>query len=67
MYNEEIYEKLLKKFGEEKMTTVTNVISVFYDIKYDAAKNSQLKDEYDYERQWWITRYVELINQIEVK
>lgn len=67
MYNEEIYEKLLKEFGEEKMTTVTNVISVFYDIKYDATKNSQLKDEYDYERQWWITRYVELINQIEVK
>lgn len=67
MYNEEIYNELLKEFGEDKMIQATSIISIFHDIKYDATKDLELKDEYDYERQWWMIRHMELINEIEVK
>jgi hypothetical protein len=65
MYNEEIYKKLSAKFGESKMSTVTNVISMLYDIKYQAAKNTDALTEYDYERDWWKNKENELINKIE--
>jgi hypothetical protein len=66
MYNEEIYKKLLKEFGKEKMATVTDVISVFYDIKYNAAKEIDSLCEYDYEKQWWANKHVEIVKQIDV-
>jgi hypothetical protein len=66
MYNEEIYQKLLKEFGENKMVTVTDVISIFYDIKYSSTNNLNLSDEFDYERNWWKEKHIELIKQKEV-
>jgi hypothetical protein len=66
MYNEEIYQKLLKEFGEEKMITVTDVITMFYNIKYNATEHIDTINEYDYERQWWMNKHKELINTTEV-
>lgn len=66
MYNKDIYEKLLKEFGEEKMATVTDVISALYDIKYTAAKNTDALSEFDYERDWWMDKHKELVNIKEV-
>ena len=66
MYNQEIYEKLLKEFGEEKMASVTDVISCLYDIKYNSAKHLNTLTEYDYERDWWKNKHVELLKNIEV-
>jgi len=66
MYNEEIYQKLLKEFGEEKMTMVTDIISVLYDIKYKSTNNLDSLDEFDYERDWWTEKHIELIKQKEV-
>lgn len=66
MYNEEIYQKLLAEFGELKMTTVTDIISVLYDIKYQASKNEDAFNEFDYERRWWADKHQELINLKEV-
>ncbi len=66
MYNEEIYQKLLKEFGEEKMTMVTDIISVLYDIKYKSTNNLDSLDEFDYERDWWAEKHIELIKQKEV-
>lgn len=67
IYNEEIYQKLLKEFGVEKMVNVCNVISTLYDIKYNATKNLDALSEFDYERDWWLNKHKELIKQIEVK
>lgn len=65
MYNEEIYQKLSAEFGESRMATVTDVISMLYDIKYQAAKNTDALNEFDYERDWWMEKHKELINKIE--
>lgn len=66
MYNEEIYQKLLAEFGEPKMITVTDIISVLYDIKYQASKNEDAFSEFDYERRWWADKHKELVNLKEV-
>ena len=65
MYNEEIYQKLSVEFGETKMPTVTDIISTLYDIKYQAAKNTDALCEYDYERDWWMEKHKEILNKIE--
>jgi hypothetical protein len=65
MYNEEIYQKLLEEFGENKMGTVTDIISTLYDIKYNATKHVDVLNEYDYERDWWMSKHKEVINKIE--
>lgn len=64
MYNEEIYQKMSKELGGG-MITVCNIISTLYDIKYQAAKNTDALNEFDYERDWWKNRENELINKIE--
>jgi hypothetical protein len=66
MCNEEIYNKLLEEFGEEKMLQVTDIISVLYDIKYQASKNIDALNEYDYERDWWIKKSNELLKLKEI-
>ena len=66
MFNEEIYQKLLKEFGEEKMASVCDVISVLYDIKFNAVKTQDAASEYDYERQWWMHKHKELVKLKEV-
>lgn len=65
MYNEEIYQKMKAEFGEPLMGTVTDIISVLYDIKYQAAKNVDALTEYDYERDWWIEKHKEVIAKLE--
>lgn len=67
MYNKEIYQKLLEEFGEDKMTSVCDVISTLYDIKFQATKNFDAHLEFDYERDWWMNKHKELINKIETK
>lgn len=66
MYNEEIYQKLKQEFGEQTMSVVTDIISVLYDIKYNASKNEDALNEFDYERDWWMNKHKELIKNIEV-
>ena len=61
MYNEEIYQKMKAEFGEPLMGTVTDIVSTLYDIKYQAAKNTDALSEYDYERDWWLEKHRELV------
>jgi hypothetical protein len=61
MYNEEIYQKMKAEFGPILMPTVTDIISTLYDIKYQAAKNTDALSEYDYERDWWLEKHRELV------
>ena len=65
MYNEEIYQKMKAEFGEDKMIEITDIISVLYDIKYQAAKNTDALTEFDYERDWWIQKHKEVIAKLE--
>jgi hypothetical protein len=65
MYNEEIYQKMLAEFGENKMALVTDIVSTLYDIKYQAAKNTDALCEFDYERDWWMEKHKQIIYKIE--
>lgn len=66
MYNEEIYQKLSVTFGEDRMAAVTDIITTLYDIKYNAAKNTDALNEFDYERDWWMSKHKEILNIKEV-
>lgn len=66
MFNEEIYQKLLKEFGEDKMASVCDIVSTLYDIKYNASKNDDAYIEFDYEREWWMNKHKELVKLKEV-
>lgn len=66
MFNEEIYQKLLQEFGEDKMASVTDVISTLYDIKFNAVQTKDASCEFDYERDWWMQKHKELVNLKEI-
>jgi hypothetical protein len=66
MYNKDIYNKLLNEFGEENMVMVTDIIATMYDIKYNAINHLDALSEFDYERDWWMSKHKELINLKEV-
>jgi hypothetical protein len=65
MYNEEIYQKMKAEFGALLMPAVTDIISKLYDIKYEAAKNTDALSEFDYERDWWMEKHKEIISKLE--
>ena len=66
MFNEEIYQKLLEEFGEEKMATVCDIIATLYDIKYMATNHLDALSEFDYERNWWMDKHKELVTLKEI-
>ena len=66
MFNEEIYQQLLKEFGEENIALVCDIISTLYHIKFNSAPHLDSFTEFDYERMWWLNKYQELINTKEV-
>jgi hypothetical protein len=53
MYNREILEKIIDEIGVEKTSQFCHIVSLMYDIKYNACKTELPLSEYDYERQWW--------------
>lgn len=65
MSNQEIFEKLENEFIGTHPIRITDIISTLYDIKFNAAKTIEASEEYDYERQWWMNKYKELINLYE--
>ena len=66
MYNQEILQKIISKFGIEKSTQFCEIAALFYDIKYNACKNRDALNEFDYERDWWNEAYNNLNKQIEI-
>lgn len=65
MQNNEIFEILEKEYDNAKIINASYCISTLYDIKFNAAKTIEASEEYDYERQWWMNKHLELINLYE--
>lgn len=54
MYNQELVNKLVEQFGKEEIAKFAEIVSVMYDIKYNACKDLDGLCEFDYERDWWL-------------
>lgn len=65
MNNQEIFEKLENVLIEVHPIRIAGIISTLYDIKFNAAETTEASEEYDYERQWWMNKHLELINLYE--
>lgn len=66
MYNEEILDKIIEKFGIESAKEFCQVASTFYDIKFGACKTEDCFTEFDFERDWWMQAYNKLNTKITV-
>lgn len=67
MYNQDILNKIIDVVGLEKATEFCEIVSLMYDIKYNASNNIAALDEYDYERDWWAQAYIELKREIKTQ
>jgi hypothetical protein len=66
MYNEELLNKVIDKFGIERAKEFCEVTSMLYDIKYTACKTQDCLTEYDFEREWWLNAYNKLNKDIKI-
>lgn len=66
MYNQDVLNKIIDKYGLEKATEFCEIVATMYDIKYNAIKKLNNLTEYDYERIWWNDAYVELKKEITI-
>ena len=64
MYNEDILNKILNEFSMEKTATFCEIVSLMYEIKYNATRDINLLSEYDFERDWCSKAYIELTKEI---
>ena len=60
MYNQQLVDKLVEQFGKEEIAKFAEIVSVMYDIKYNACKDFDGLCEFDYERDWWLETSVTL-------
>lgn len=65
MYNQQILDLIVEKYGVEKSALFCEIAAMMYDIKYNAAKEFQPLSEYDFERTWWIEASLKLHEQTE--
>ena len=64
MYNQEILDQLIDKYGQELSVEICNIISTLYDIKYNGCQAKESLEEYDYERLWWNEASINLQHEI---
>ena len=62
MYNKELFDRLEKKLGRNKMIIFAEVMTARHEILYLEHVNDGLEDftEEDFERDWWMTKFKEL-------
>lgn len=62
MNNSEIELELMLKFGLDKVVIFAEMASVMYDMLYKDVQSRNIDDvcEYDYERNWWKKKHIEL-------
>ena len=53
MCNREILETIIEEVGAEKAAEFCHLVSLMYDIRYNACKDLEPLSELDYERDWW--------------
>ena len=60
MCNREILEVIVEEVGAEKAAEFCRLVSLMYDIRYNACKQLEQLSEFDFERDWWKMAEIEL-------
>jgi len=62
MYNHDLLNKMIDKFGVEDVTTFAKIASFMHDILYQESlvNGSDDVSEHNFERDWWKLKYEEL-------
>lgn len=53
MCNREILEVIIDEVGIKKAAEFCHLVSLMYDIKYNACKHEEPLTEYGFEKTWW--------------
>ena len=64
MCNREILEVIIEEVGSDKAAEFCRLVSLMYNIRYNACKNEEPLTEFDYEKVWWALAGIELNNKI---
>lgn len=63
MYNNELAEVLIKKFGDESFKIYCIMEAEKNKLLSDSMKKKQEVNEYDYEATWWEQKYKDLLEK----
>ena len=53
MCNREILEVIIEEVGAKQAAEFCRLVSLMYDIRYNACKQLEPLSELDFERDWW--------------
>lgn len=64
MYNHDLLNKMMDRFGKEKTTDFAEMVSFMHDVLYEEAEKNGTDEpsEHNFERDWWKLKYEELCN-----
>jgi hypothetical protein len=64
MYNHDLLNKMIDKFGMDKVTEFAEMVSFMHHVLYEEAKANGPDDftEHNFERDWWASKFQELKN-----
>jgi len=62
MYNHDLLNKMMDRFGMEKVTEFAEMVSFMHDVLYEEAKANGRDEptEHNFERDWWKLKHEEL-------
>lgn len=62
MYNHDLLNKMMDKFGMEKVTEFAEMVSFMHHVLYEEAVKNGPDDftEHDFESAWWKDKFEEL-------
>lgn len=62
MYNHDLLNKMIDRFGMEKVTEFAEMVSFMHDVLYQEAITNGRDEptEHNFERDWWLTKFEEL-------
>ena len=67
MCNSEILEVILEEVGTKQTAEFCRLVSLMYDIKYNACKTETPPSEYEFEKQWWKDAEIMLNKQLNIE
>lgn len=67
MCNRDILEVIIEEVGSEKAAEFCHLVSLMYDVKYNACKTVEPLTEFDFERVWWLDAGIALNKQLTIE